>query len=387
MISGRFEWKEMLLEKFRDNNKKVAWFHAASLGEFEQARPVMETFAREFPNFDILLSFFSPSGYEIRKNYPLAFHVCYLPFDSQKNAEDWVKITKPSIAFFVKYEFWYFYSSELRKNNIPLISFSTIFRKNQIYFRSLGAFNRKILRNFQKFFVQNKESLYLLKSIEIENGEIAGDTRFDRVIEIAEDKNELPIIHEFKGEKKLLVIGSAWNSDIEIIVPLIQKLKSIFRFVIVPHEVDEKTLQSISNRLGAGIIFYESFDPSLVSDDKVLVVDTIGILSQIYKYADVAFVGGAFGDGLHNILEAAVFGVPVYFGNRNYGKFKEAVDLISLQVAFPVANSNELHDYIMNVYKNDEELKKMRNALKIYFESNKGATKKIIDYAQNILQQ
>lgn len=386
MITGRFDWKKSLSKKFDNNTHPVVWIHSASLGEFEQARPVIELFLKDFPDYRLLVSFFSPSGFEIRKNYQKAFHVAYLPFDNPANAKTWIEIVKPKIVFFVKYEFWYYFSFELHRKKIPLISFSSIFRSNQIFFKPWGGFNRKILSNFDKFFVQDKNSLELLKSIGLENSEVSGDTRFDRVLDVAMQKKELPVIQNFKGNKKLFVLGSAWKEDMDVVQPLIHELKDLFKFIIVPHEIHKTQLESITSRIKESYITYSEAESLPDTNSNVLVVDAMGFLSSIYQYADFVFVGGAYGAGLHNILEPAVFGIPVIFGNKNYGKFREARDMINLNTAFPVAESTQLSE-LVNKLNNPEELSRIRNELANYFEKNRGATKKILEYVNQILQK
>jgi 3-deoxy-D-manno-octulosonic-acid transferase len=383
-------------ENFTTNTQLVAWFHCASLGEFEQGRTLIEAFRKKYPSYKIVLTFFSPSGYEVRKNYEFANAVYYLPFDGAENAKKWFDLIKPSIIFFVKYEFWYYYLHEAKKRNIITISFSAIFRENQVFFKSYSKFYQNILRCFTHIFVQNQNSLNLLQSIDLQQVTIAGDTRFDRVIEIAKQAKKFPIIEEFKQQNFLLMIGSSWADDIAVLAPFINQFDKKLKIVIAPHEISENNLQNIENSLKTKkVIRYSQisvaadFSPqnvldcglkSAATDADILIIDNIGMLSSLYAYADVAFVGGGYGDGLHNILEAAVFGVPVLFGNKKYHKFQEAIDLLALQGAFSIQNSEELQAIFSKIYTNITYRKAISTICHDYVQSNQGGTEKIMSF-------
>ena len=381
MFSGRRNWRQKLKDKFQNNNSPVAWFHSASLGEFEQTRPLIEKFNQTWPDFKILISFYSPSGYEIRKNYQPSFHISYLPFDNRRNARYWLETTKPQIIFFTKYEFWYHFTDEIKKRRILLISFSSIFRESQVYFSWYGKFNRNILKNFSHFFVQNEESVKLLNSIGISSVEQTGDTRFDRVSEIAGKPISIDTLEKFKGGSQLVVCGSIWDSDMPVITEFIHSHGDDCKFVIAPHEVDDKSVEGITSALKDDFIRYTRFEEN--TDSKILVLDTVGLLSSVYSYADAAYIGGAFGKGLHNVLEAAVFKIPVFFGNSNYRKFNEAVDLVKLGAAFPVATGVEMLEKFSSL---KDAQSQIAAVISEYFSQKAGATNRIIEYCREIIK-
>ncbi|MEL7004369.1 MAG: glycosyltransferase N-terminal domain-containing protein [Bacteroidota bacterium] len=327
-VKGRSDLFKELSETFANNSAPVIWFHCASLGEFEQGRPVIEHFKSEYPEFKILLTFFSPSGFTVRKDYDGADFVFYLPVDTSTKAKKFIRIVKPSVAIFVKYEFWHYYIRTLKENRVPILSISSIFRPSQIYFSILGGFHRKILKNISRFFVQNDKSQELLTKIGINNITVAGDTRFDRVYEICQKVQRTKELEEFKRPKKLMVVGSCWQEDMNIVSPFINHHD--MRFIIAPHEIGESFLNAIEESIEKQCIRYSEFVKNGRTDCDILIIDNIGMLSSLYSYADYAYVGGAFGAGLHNILEPATFGLPIIFGNKNYSKFNEAQDLIKL---------------------------------------------------------
>ena len=366
---------------------KLAWFHCASLGEFEQGRPVIEKFKETSPDYKILLTFFSPSGYEVRKNYAEADYICYLPSDTPSNASDFIEYFNPSIAFFVKYEFWYNYLRILHEKQIPVISFSAIFRENQIFFRWYGGFHRNILKYFTHIFVQNKQSLELLQSIGIEKVTVGGDTRFDRVKQIADARKPLPIIETFKDKKPLLIMGSCWQQDFEVIAPFLNKFEKDLKVIIAPHEINEEEIERWKKELkGTSVKFSEikglPKEPIVISD--ILFIDNIGMLSSLYQYADFAWIGGAYGKGLHNILEAATFGLPIFFGNKNYKKFQEAVDLESLGGAKSINGTADFDIEFRKLY-DDLVLRNQKSEIiKRYVQENTGGTNKIIKYTEGL---
>jgi 3-deoxy-D-manno-octulosonic-acid transferase len=361
----------------------VVWVHCASLGEFEQGRPVIEAIRKDFPKVTIFLTFFSPSGFEVRKNYPLADAVAYLPWDTRRNARKLISTIKPALAIFVKYEFWYHYSQELKRQQIPLLSISSIFRKDQIYFHGLGSFYRKILRNFAFLFVQNQESVSLLHSINIRNCSQAGDTRFDRVNDILLRGEPLPIVQGFKNDQKLMVVGSSWPEDLDVLIPFINENR--LKFIIAPHEISEDGISEFEKALQVRSIRYSQANDKALDEYSVLIMDNIGMLSRLYRYGEFAYVGGSFGKGLHNILEAACYGVPILFGNKNYEKFQEAIDLINRGGAFAVSDYPDLKEKyeMLNV---PESFLLACEVTRQYVEENLGATEKIMGYCRQVLK-
>ncbi|HEY9044703.1 MAG TPA: glycosyltransferase N-terminal domain-containing protein [Ohtaekwangia sp.] len=360
----------------------LVWVHCASLGEFEQGRPVIEALKKEFPQVSILLTFFSPSGYEVRKNYEQADYVYYLPLDTAANARKFISITKPTLAIFVKYEFWYHYTRELQAYNIPLISISAIFRKDQLFFQRYGGFYRKILTHFSYFFVQNDESRHLLQSIGVTNAKRVGDTRFDRVHHVVKQGGEIVIAQAFKNEQKCMVIGSCWQEDMDVLAPFINENK--MKFIIAPHEVTESFITNLEKSLLVKSIRYSAADNKKLDDYQVLIIDNIGMLSRLYRYGEFAYIGGAFGKGLHNILEAACYGVPILFGNKNFEKFQEAVDLINRGGAFEVSDYTDLKTKyeMLNI---PENFLLACEVTRQYVEENLGATEKIMEYCRKIV--
>ncbi len=339
-VSGRTESWAKLQSVFEKNSQPVIWFHASSLGEFEQGRPIIERFRKQHQDWKILLTFFSPSGYEIRKDYNQADCVVYLPIDTPANAKKFIALVKPKIAIFIKYEFWYNYLNALKKQDVRTFFVSVIFRPSQYFFKRYGGWFRKQLRGVEHFFVQNSESEKLLKSVGITNVTISGDTRFDRVVEILQTKKSFPVIEAFKENKKLCVIGSSWLADESLICRAIPKFPD-FNFLFVPHEIDETHLQKLERLIAQPVLRYSNANSTNVTDIQVMMVDQIGFLSQLYQYADIAYIGGGFEKGgIHNILEAAVFGMPILFGT-NYQKFQEAHDLIALGAAKSISTTEE----------------------------------------------
>jgi 3-deoxy-D-manno-octulosonic-acid transferase len=385
-VDGRRDIYNQLKKSFANENASVIWLHCASLGEFEQARPIMEALKQKYPSVKTLLTFFSPSGYEIRKNYAGADAIFYLPWDTPSNAKRFVGIVRPTIAIFVKYEFWYNYSSQLKEKSIPLISISCILRPDQIFFKSYGSLFRKTLRNFDYFFVQNKETQDLLNTLNIKST-LAGDTRFDRVMQIVQSSEEISIAKKFKSDQKLLVAGSCWPEDMDVLVPLINENKDRLKFIIAPHEITEGFLSSIEKSLEVRSIRYSKADETSSSDFSVLIIDNIGMLSRLYRYGEFAYVGGGFGAGLHNILEAACYGVPIFFGNKNYKKYQEATDLIMLGGAFEVSGFSELKAKYELMNNTPESFLLACEVTRSYVQENLGATKKIMDYCSTLLSK
>lgn len=384
-VKGRKGLITRISEDLKENTDPILWIHCASLGEFEQGRPIIEAFKKEYAGYKIMLTFFSPSGYEIRKNYALADWVYYLPWDTKNNARQFVDAVKPELAIFVKYEFWFHFSNELHKRSIPLISVASIFRKDQLFFKSYGSFYSNILKKFSYFFVQNHLSKDLLKTLGLVNVSVAGDTRFDRVNEVASSSEPLPLISKFKNDTKLMVIGSAWPEDMEVLSPFINEQGSKLKFIIAPHEINEASLKLIESQLAQKHIRYSQTAVMDLQQFNVLIIDNIGLLSRLYKYGEFAFIGGAYGKGLHNILEAACYGVPIFFGNKNFEKFQEAKDLINRGGAFDIADySDLLTKYEMvNV---PENFMLACEVTKSYVQENLGATDKIMKYCRSIIK-
>ncbi len=373
MIEGRKQWQSNLLATV-DKNSRYLWFHCASLGEFEQGRPVIEEIKKQFPEYKIALTFFSPSGYEIRKNYDGADIVCYLPMDSKKNARQFLDILKPQKVFFVKYEFWYHFITELKNRQIPLYIISAIFRENQHFFKNTpwGKWYRKMLFSFEHLFIQNDTSAGLLKKIGIRNFTISGDTRFDRVAEIARGAKKFEIVEKFRGNNVTLIAGSTWKPDEELLTTFINNSNNT-KFIIAPHEVSPVNINRIHQLLKKTAISFSKAQISNISNYDVLIIDSIGILSSLYQYGDIAYIGGGFGVGIHNILEAATFGLPVFFG-PNYKKFKEATDLVEEKGAFSVQNYNDLTSALTLLLSDTKKLKKAAEISKNYVEKNVGST-------------
>jgi 3-deoxy-D-manno-octulosonic-acid transferase len=384
-VEGRKGLLPHLKYQFQNNTAPVAWFHCASLGEFEQARPLLEKFKTEYSRYKILLTFFSPSGYEIRKDYPQADYVYYLPLDTKKNARKFIESTKPAIAFFAKYEFWYYFIYELKKKNIPVISFSANFRQDQIFFKPYGTFYKNILKMFEMIFVQNESSYYLLKSINIKNTAVAGDTRFDRVKTLCDNRKKNIIAEKFKDNKKLLVIGSSWPQDLQIIAPFINEFKDELKIIIAPHELHENELMALQNEFKRKTILYSQANPETVNESEILIIDNIGMLSSLYQYAEFAYIGGAFGKGLHNILEAATYGMPIFFG-PNYAKFNEAIDLVKTSCAFPINDTTSLNKIFSSFYNNEDLRSSVSEKCSAYVSSHTGATGKILAHCKTILK-
>lgn len=383
-LSGRKDLFDKLSTEFQDNQAPVAWFHCASLGEFEQGRPVIEALKEEMPEYKILLTFFSPSGYEIRKDYQGADFVYYLPLDTWQNARRFIGIINPAVAFFVKYEFWHNYILELKRKNIPIISFSAIFRSNQLFFKPWGGFYRNILHNISHIFVQNDASFNLLKSINITQTSVSGDTRFDRVWKICQQVNPMEEVAAFKADSKLMVVGSSWPEDTEVLIPFINACKEI-KFIIAPHEIKDADMASVENKLQQPSIRYSSLIGHDGHQYQVLIIDNVGMLSSLYQFGEFAYVGGGFGKGLHNILEAATFGLPVFFGDKNYAKFQEARDLVARGGAFTVSDSASLSAKFSKLNNDPTAWSRTSTINSDYVKHHTGATEKILDHCKNLL--
>jgi 3-deoxy-D-manno-octulosonic-acid transferase len=364
-VIGRKNWSKALSEK-ADRKARYIWIHCASLGEFEQGRPVIEEIKKQFPEYKIALTFFSPSGYEIRKNYEPADIVMYLPLDTKQNARRFLTLLNPEKVFFVKYEFWYFYISALKQRNIPLFIISAIFRENQQFFKNSpwGKWYRKMLLQFEHFFVQDEASAKLLKSIGLTNYTISGDTRFDRVASIAKSFKNFPIVEKFKGNSKLIIAGSTWKPDEEMLAEFINQ-NAETKIIFAPHEVSGANINRLGQMLKKTTARFSQIENFEVENLQVIIVDSVGILSSLYRYGDIAYIGGGFGVGIHNILEAATFGLPIIFG-PNHQKFKEAVDLKSEGGAFSITDIYQLKTAMDTLLNDEAALKKASEISKNY---------------------
>ncbi len=375
-------------EKIKNANlgSDVIWIHCASLGEFEQGRPVIEKIKEQNSKFKIVLTFFSPSGFEVRKNYKEADLVVYLPSDTKRNANKFIKILNPKIAIFVKYEYWHHFFNALNKNHIPIYMVSAIFRPSQLFFKKYGGWYRNILKCVTRFYLQDEKSAKLLDSIGINNYKIVGDTRFDRVAEIAATAPRFHDIEKFIQGKKVMVVGSSWPADEELISKFINKSNEDFKFIIAPHEIGEDKIKDLIEKLNASVLRYTEIKKSDNLDVKVLIIDTIGMLSFIYQYADIAYVGGGFGKGIHNILEAATFGIPILFG-PNHKKFKEAIDLIEKGGAFSISNEKNIELIVDKFFytENNNEYSISSSKTKGYVDKMSGATTIIIKDFEELL--
>lgn len=365
-----------LIAKTIEGGGEIVWFHAASLGEFEQGRSLIERYKREHPNTKTLLTFFSPSGYEIRKNYEGADYIFYIPYDIKSDVKAFLDIVKPKAIFFIKYEFWLNFLEEIAKRKIPCYLVSAIFDNSQHFFKWYGSAFRKALKSFTTLFVQNENSRTLLKSIGIENVIVAGDTRFDRVVEITNATISLPKIEAFKGDHDILISGSSWEPDDQIVISLIEKFGGRLKFIIAPHQIGENKIVNIVKdveSLGFKVARYTKNSAEEIKDADLLIIDTIGILSSAYKYAKFGVIGGGFGVGIHNTLEAATFGLPLIFGG-NYLRFKEAVDLVELGAATPISNKSDAERWLEELL-GDKNIQEKRSKLaKEYVNSHSGAT-------------
>lgn len=375
-IEGRkdiFKKLEAAIEK----DKPLAWFHCASLGEFEQGRPVIERYKERYPDHKILLTFFSPSGYEIRKNYAGADHVFYLPLDTRANAERFISITDPSIIFFIKYEFWFNYIDVLHKRNVPFYLVSANFRKSQHFFKWYGGWQRKMLHYYRHIFVQTDNSKRLLNDIGVKNVTISGDTRFDRVAQVAAQAKDIRIAEEFSKDGFTIVAGSTWPED-EVLLAEVMKEPKI-KMIIAPHEIEEHKIEFLLTLFGkhAKVCRYSQANETALKDSRVLIIDNIGMLSSLYRYGKVTYIGGGFGKGIHNTLEAAAYGRPVIFG-PNYEKFNEAKELVKISGAFSITDEEELLRIIVRFINDHPGLQQASDASGQYVQKNKGATEMIL---------
>ncbi|MFI0491259.1 3-deoxy-D-manno-octulosonic acid transferase [Flavobacterium sp.] len=380
-VDGRKVVFLTLEQKIKDSDKTF-WFHAASLGEYEQGLPVIEKIKMKYPNHKIVITFFSPSGYEVRKNNTVADVTIYLPLDTKENAVNFLKLVHPEMVFFIKYEYWPNYLNELQKLGTPTYLISGIFRKNQMFFKWYGGFYRKALNTFTYFFVQNQISKELLLELGKTNVAISGDTRFDRVASILEKDNSLDFIEAFKNKTLTIVIGSSWPKDENLLVDYINQTAEKVKFIIAPHNIKEDQIQELKKSISKKVVlFSENVKSQLIAslqDYDVFIIDTIGILTKIYSYADIAYVGGGFGNpGVHNILEPATFGVPIVIG-PNFSHFAEATALVNIEGCISISNKNDLDDVFSNLITNDDIRHEKGHICSTFVQMNKGATEVIM---------
>lgn len=375
MVKGHREVFDILRDKI-DRNARYIWFHAASLGEFEQGRPLIERIRKEHPEYRILQTFFSPSGYEVRKNYQGADIVCYLPFDTPRNVRRFIEMVNPCMVFFIKYEFWQNYLNTLYKKGIPVYSVSSIFRPNQIFFRWYGKDYRKVLKTFSHLFVQNEVSEKLLASIGVTDVTIVGDTRFDRVLDICTVAKDLPLVKAFKGNSKTFVAGSSWGPDEDIFIRYFNEHPEM-KLVIAPHVVSDSHLKEIMEKVKRPCVRYTEATAENVSKADCLIIDCYGLLSSIYRYGEISYIGGGFGVGIHNVLEAAVYGIPVIFGPNNK-KFREAQHLLEKKGGFEINDYEEFKRLMDRFLTDNSYLRQAGNAAGDYVKNNSRALEKIM---------
>jgi 3-deoxy-D-manno-octulosonic-acid transferase len=381
-VEGRKTVFQSLESKISSSDKTI-WFHAASLGEYEQGLPVMEKIKNQYPNLKIVVTFFSPSGYEVRKNNSMADACVYLPLDTKSNAQKFLKLVHPDLVFFIKYEYWPNYLNELKKLNIKTYLISGIFRENQAFFKWYGGFYRNALKAFDYFFVQNENSKKLLQSLGFNNVKISGDTRFDRVVSILERDNSLDFMEHFKNNTITIVIGSSWPKDESLLFNYINQTNEKVKFIIAPHNIKADQIQELKNSITKKTVLFSEKENTDLSNYDVLIVDTIGILTKIYSYADIAYVGGGFGNpGVHNILEPATFGIPIVVG-PNYNHFAEATALVHQEGCISINTQTELNETLNNLISNEDIRHEKGHICETFVQLNKGATSRILKHILN----
>ncbi len=375
MVNGHAAVFKILRENIKEGEPYI-WFHAASLGEFEQGRPLMERIRRQYPEYKILLTFFSPSGYEVRKNYEGADVICYLPFDTPRNVKRFLNIANPCMAFFIKYEFWQNYLKALQRRHIPVYSVSSIFRREQIFFRWYGGRYYKVLTRFTHLFVQNEVSKELLGKLGIRNVTVVGDTRFDRVMEIMQQAKQLPLVEAFKQDYTVFVAGSSWPPDEDLFIEYFNAHPEL-KLIIAPHVIGESHLSEIVGKLKRPYLRYTQANEENVKQADCLIIDCYGLLSSIYRYGEIAYIGGGFGVGIHNVLEAAVYGVPVMFGPNNK-RFREAQQLLQSGGGFEIHDETDFNALTDKLLTDATFLKQAGNAAGHYVKGNAGAADKVL---------
>ena len=378
-VNGRKEVFQILQSKISPNDKTI-WFHAASLGEYEQGLPVIEKIKEKFPNHKIVVTFFSPSGYEVRKNNTVADATVYLPLDTKSNAKKFIEAIHPDMVFFIKYEYWPNYLNELKKLKIKTYLISGIFREKQAFFKWYGGFYRNALKTFDYFFVQNDSSKKLIQNIGFNNVKVSGDTRFDRVVSILERDNSLEFIEQFTNNQTTIVIGSSWPKDENLLVTFINNSSDYIKFIIAPHNIKSEQIADLKSQISKSTVLFSEKNNIDLSNFNVFIIDTIGILTKIYSYADIAYVGGGYGNpGVHNILEPATFGVPIIIG-PNYSHFAEATALVHQEGCISISNQNELNDAFNLLINNEDERHEKGHICSTFVQMNKGATAIILKH-------
>ncbi|TDO97715.1 3-deoxy-D-manno-octulosonic acid transferase [Flavobacterium sp. 245] len=373
-VEGRKNVFAILEEKIKPADKTI-WFHSASLGEYEQGLPVIEKIKEKYPSHKIIVTFFSPSGYEVRKNNTVADVTVYLPLDSKSNAKKFLKLAHPELVFFIKYEFWLNYLKELEKSKTPTYLISGIFRDNQVFFKWYGGFYRKALKAFTYFFVQNEKSKEKIEAIGFQNVIVSGDTRFDRVAAILERDNTVDFIEKFKNNAPTIVIGSSWPKDEALLTEYINQAPSNIKFIIAPHNIKEDQISSLKSQITKPTVLFSEKDHTAdLSNYSVFIIDTIGLLTKIYSYGTIGYVGGGFGNpGIHNVLEPATFGIPILIG-PNYSNFAEAVSLVKLGGCISISNEKELKEYFDRLLNDKNYLEEKSKICQNFIQDNKGAT-------------
>lgn len=379
-VAGRQGWAAKLEEQLKEvKDKQIVWIHCASLGEFEQGRPIIEAIKAQYPQYAILLSFFSPSGYEVRKDYKGADIVCYLPLDTKEQAGRFIQMVQPKIAIFIKYEFWLNYLEQLRQHKTDTYIVSAVFKTHQPFFKWYGGIFRRSLKTYKKLFVQDEASKHILGTIGIHNVSVCGDTRFDRVMAIKEHFSPIEEIARFKGNSKLIVAGSTWPKDEDLLLEAYDSLKAQnIKLVLVPHDITDELLRNTESKLMKHKLKYSRYTKGIDNHAEVLVLDTVGLLSRLYHYADIAYIGGGFNGGLHNCLEAAVYGIPITFSDHNYKKYNEAEALIQMGAAENVHTDGELLNAWQQYLDNKELLIEVHVKTRAYFMQNAHATETIM---------
>lgn len=386
-VDGRRDWQSKMSDAIFPKDR-IIWVHCSSLGEFEQGRPVMEKIRENYPNHKLAVSFFSPSGYEVRKDYQGADYIFYLPLDTPKNAKDLIRILNPEILILVKYEYWYNLLSELSKQNIKVIVISAVIKENSLFFKSWASGFREIISKIDHFFVQDKDSRNLLNAIQINQVTIAGDTRFDRVKEIRESHQALDFVNDFKVNSKLIVVGSSWPDDEKILVEFINEyLPDDWKVIFAPHNIIDKQIQNLANGLEKKVSILSKSKADEINTSQILIVDKIGVLTQIYAYSDLSYVGGGFTKtGVHNTLEPAVFGVPIVFG-PNYSNYFEAIDLVEISAAISYSDKTEFFEIMLQLLPNEKERNSRGKAAYEYIQSKPNATELILKYLKEMIKQ
>jgi len=374
----------LILKNSISKKDTIIWMHVASLGEFEQGLPIIEKLKTQYPSYKILVTFFSPSGYEVKKNTKTADIVTYLPLDTKKNAQEFVSLANPKIALFIKYEIWPNLLRELQEKEIPTVLASAIFKKEQIYFKRHGKFMRQALSAFTHFFVQDENSKELLKTIHLQNVTISGDTRLDRVSEILDRDNSLAIMDTFLKDELCIVAGSTWPEDEAILIDYINTSPKGIKYVIAPHTIKSEKIMGLASSILKKAVLFSKIDENTLANQEVLIIDNIGMLTKIYSYASIAYVGGGFATGLHNTLEPAVFGIPVIIG-PNYKGFKEAEELVLQKGIIPVHDSLSFNQLIKKLISSPELVKKTGKINSTYISKNKGASLQVIDFIKGLL--